>query len=195
MTDVPSSATGQPLRRFATLCDDAFKGSLARYGFSPVRGAAGRHKLLASRVYRVGELYVRVSASTHPRDIPPRCTLVVGEGSHGFPEADWNSVALWQLMAPPGAAQLAAEPYLLVHVGQLPSLFRRMRADLEESGSDFLSGDLGRFRAIRSALAESRSPYTIWRPDQRGHYLPIDDPESAALRIRYVSEADQDATE
>lgn len=186
MTRVSSSATGEPLRRFATLCDAAFKAVLALYGFLPVRGMPRPHKFLGSRLYREGERYVRVSATTHPRDTPSRTTLVVGEGSHEFPESDWNSVALWQLEP----VQVAEEPYLLGRVGQLPSLLRRMRADLERTASDFLSGDLRRFRAVRSAVAQSRSPYTIWRPMQSGKYLPVDDPESAALRSRYAAQAE-----
>ncbi len=191
MDAVPSSATGEPLRRFATLCDHAFKGPLAHYGFTPIRGAPRQHKLFASRLYRAGELYVRVSAITHPGDAPARTSLLVGEGSHEFPEADWNSVALWQL----GPVQITAEPYLLGDVRQLPSLLQRMRTDLERTASDFLSGDLRRFRAVRSALAQSRSPYTIWKPVQPGHYLPVEDPMSAALRKRFAADADKDATE
>ena len=190
MTPV-SSAMGAPLRRFPTLCDEALKAPLALHGFLPVPAVRRQHQFLGSRLYRKGQLYVRVSAITHPRDPPSRTTLVLGEGSHEFPESDWNSVALWQLEG--DQVQMSDEPYLLGHVGELPALLRRMRTDLVRTASDFLSADLRRFRAVRAALARSRSPYTIWIPMQPGHYAPVEDPESAALRRRYA--ADEDASE
>ena len=77
-------------------------------------------------------------------------------------------------------------------IERLPSLLRRMSADLEGAAADFLSGDRRRFRAVRAALAASRSPHTIWSPAEKGQYLPSQDPESTALRARYAAEAEPD---
>jgi hypothetical protein len=194
MTTQRSSIEGQPIRRFATVCDAAFKAPLAGYGFRPVRGTLAQTKM-ARRIYRAGDLYVRVSATTHPMDVPAHCTLTVGEGSHEFPDADWNAITLWQLAAESQAHPPAEEPYLLPDIGQLPSVLQLMSADLQRLGADFLAGDLRHFRAVRARVAAARTPYRIWSPAPGGRYSPTDDPESTALRTRYASEGSPDAHE
>ena len=187
MTAQISSAEGQPVRGFATACDAAFKAPLATHGFTPVRGMPGRHRFLAQRIYRAGELYVRVSATTHPRDAPAHCALVLGEGSHDFPDGDWNAIALWQLATERLSSSAPAEdPYPLREIGQLPSVLQLMNSDLQRIGADFLAGDLRHFRAMRAHLTASRRPYTSWSRAEGGRYLRSDDPESTALRARYA---------
>ena len=185
MTAQISSAEGQPVRGFATACDAAFKAPLAAHGFTPVRVKPAKTRFFAQRIYRAGDLYVRVSTTTHPRDAPAHCALALGEGSHEFPDGDWNAIALWQL-ATEGQSSSAPYPYPLREIGQLPSVLQLMNADLQRTGTDFLVGDLRRFRAMRARVAASRSPYTIWSPAEGGRYLPSDDPDSTALRARYA---------
>ena len=189
MTGPDSTAVGQPLRRFATSCDSAFKTLLAKYGFAPVQAMRSPGKYRAVRLYRSGDRYVRVTASTDPRDAPAHCTAAVGEGSHQFPEGDWNSIQLLQL-AVHGAttSPLAADRYVLRTIAQLPAVLRQMSLDLESAAADFLSGDVRRFRAVRAAVAASRAPYTIWAPAEKDRYVPREDPVSAALRARYAAE-------
>ena len=152
-----------------------------------MRGKPAKTRFFAQRIYRAGELYVRVSATTDPRDAPAHCSLVLGEGLHEFPEGDWNAIALWQLgTEDPSSSAPAETPYQLREIGQLPSVLQLMNTDLQQTGADFLAGDLRRFRAKRARLAASRSPYTIWSPAQGGRYVPSDDPESTALRARYA---------
>jgi hypothetical protein len=161
-----------------------------------VRGTPAQTRFLARRIYRAGDLYVRVSATTHPMDAPAHCTLVVGEGSHEFPDADWNAIALWQLAAEgQSAPPPAEEPYPLRDIGQLPAVLQFMSAELQQTGADFLAGDLRRFRAVRARVAAARSPYRIWSPAPEGRYLPADDPASAALRARYAAERTPEAHE
>lgn len=130
---------------------------------------------------------MRVSATTHPRDAPAHCALVLGEGSHEFPDGDWNAIALWQLVTEGESSSAPAEdPYPLREIGRLPSVLQLMNADLQKTGADFLAGDLRGFGARRARLAASRSPYTIWSPSEGGRYLPSDDPASTTLRARYA---------
>jgi hypothetical protein len=194
MTIQLSSVEGQPIRRFATVCDAAFKAPLAGYGFRPVRGTLA-HPKVARRIYRAGDRYVGVSATTHPMDAPAHCTLAVGEGSHEFPDADWNAIALWQLAAEGHAPPPVEEPYRLPDIGQLPSVLQLMNADLLRLAADFLAGDLRHFRAVRAGVAAARMPYRIWSPAPGGGYSPTEDPKSAALRTRYAAEGTRDADE
>ena len=185
----------QPIRRFATICDAEFKAPLAKFGFTPVRGTSGQTKVAARRIYRTGDLYVRVSATTHPMDGPAHCTLVLGEGSHEFPDADWNAVALWQLAEGPAAPPPTEEPYLLPDIGQLPSVLKLMNVDLQRTGADFLAGDLRHFRAVRARVVAARTPYKIWSPAPGGRYSMTEDAESTALRTRYAAEGTPETQE
>jgi hypothetical protein len=121
-------------------------------------------------------------------DGPAHCTLMLGEGSHEFPDADWNAVALWQLAEGPGAPPPTEEPYLLPDAGELTSVLKRMNADLQRMGADFLAGDLRHFRAVRARVVAARTPYRIWSPAPGGRYSVTEDPDSAALRTRYAAE-------
>ena len=138
MTAPDSTAVGQPLRRFATSCDSAFKMLLAKHGFAPLQGMRSSGKYLAMRLYRAGDRYVKVTATTDPRDAPARCSVAVGEGSHQFPDGDWNSLELWQLAVIGGpTAPVSAQHYVLRSVAELPPLLQQMSSDLEVAAADF----------------------------------------------------------
>jgi hypothetical protein len=186
MSTSTSTAAGQPIRRFATDCDAAFRAMLDRYGFRPAAKDASTY--LASRVYRCGERYVQVTATTHVLDEQSHCQVYVGEGSHDWPDTDWNKVALWQLAVARGGAQPKGDPYPLRTVADISNILRRMSEDLEREAADFLAGDLRQLQTVRAKVAETRRAYQIWEPQKDGSYQPREDPESAALRSRYAAE-------
>jgi hypothetical protein len=144
---------------------------------------------LASRLYRLNERYIKVSATTHWRDAPACCEVHLGEGSETWPESDWNAIALWQLgceSTPPPRT----DPFRLRDVADLPRVLRRVCAALLRDGKDFLAGDLRRFRKARAASAARRQPYMIGEIGRDGRYVAHAEPESAALRARFASESE-----
>lgn len=164
---------------FSACCDYAFEPILMPCGF--VHAARKAEKYLAWHVYRNGERYIEVTASTHPRDYPSSCQLYLGEGTLEWPESDWNRVALGYLRA----ARPAPKEYLIPADGQLGQLMRQMATDLQRDATDFLAGDLHRFYLARAMVVQARSPYVIYQPDGEGGYSRHDDPHSAALRERF----------
>src|SRR5689334_14351589 len=64
------------------------------------------------RVYRKNNQYIMIDANMDPRDYPYFWNVVLGEGATEMPEADWNNIALWQLMRPlenPSAKELSVK--------------------------------------------------------------------------------------
>jgi hypothetical protein len=170
---------------------------LSRYGFTRVKRDVTRS--LAKHVYRAGERYVEVTATEHPRDGPSHCQVLLGEGSHAWPETDWNRVALWQLAhaQSPDESPTPAVPgeYEIVGADGLETALRRASADLERVGGVFLAGDLHLFREVRAAMMRGRTPYQILSPGPDGRYVTQEDPESADLKRRYSQAEPSDLTD
>src|SRR5688572_17775560 len=172
-------ATDQPIVGFADLADAAFREPLQRVGFHPVNEREPvSNQYYDSRVYRNGDRYIEIYASTHYRDAPAQTRVHLGEGSLEWPEKDWNSIALWHLAD-------RKDLYYIRDVNELPHLLGRMAADLNEVAQDFLTGDMKRFRHVRAEVTKSREPYTIHAPDEKGRYRSRIDEESAELKRRF----------
>jgi hypothetical protein len=176
------------MRRFTTLCDAAFAPLLSRHGFTRVVREVDRS--LATHIYRAGERYVKVTATDDPRDGPSHCQVILGEGSHAWPETDWNTVALWQLAQAqaaeaPEAAGGTVGSYEFTGTGGLGDALRRASADLERFVAAFLAGDVRGFREVRAAITRERTPYQIHSSGPDGRYVTREDPQSAELKRRY----------
>jgi hypothetical protein len=166
-----------------------FDAALAIHGFAP-GGEADVETTYGARTYIAAPRYVRLTANVEPRDAPFYCDVHLGEGATTWPEADWNKIALWQLIdrVAPGGREGGAGRYPLAGPSDLVPQFERMLADLLRYGAGFLGGDPRDFRRVRAALARARAPYTMYRPDERGRYIAQVDPASAALRERFSCE-------
>ena len=181
------SGSGQRIRGFVALCDAAFRPMLEAYGFQ-LTPSATEDKYGGARTYRKADLYISVGATTDPRNGPSYCQVTLGEGSLDWPEVDWNGVALFHLAVARGEPWPEEDPYLITDVSQLPALLEMMAQDLKREASDFLDGDLKRFRAARTGLIRLGRPYQIGEPDGHGGYRWRDDPKSAALMKKFAPE-------
>lgn len=172
-------ATDQPIVGFADLADAAFREPTEKVGFLPVNERnAVSNQYYDSRIYRNGERYIEIYASTHYRDAPAQARVHLGEGSLEWPEKDWNAIALWHLADRKGV-------YYIQDVKELPQLLRKMADDLNEVAQDFLRGDTKRFRRVRAEVTKKRKPYTIHTPDEKGRYRTRIDEDSAELKRRF----------
>lgn len=164
--------------RFARLADEAVGDLLAEHEFEPTskEDLGGAY----SRTYRSGERYICVTASTQWRDEGPHCQAHLGEGPDTWPEKDWNAVALWRLIGEPRHYPISG-----VEKDDIAEALRSFRDDLERHASDFLRGEVERFRDVLVAQNEDREPYRIHRPGKDGTYTASVDPESAELKARY----------
>ena len=173
------------LAQFPALCDQAFGPLLRSHGFRRAEREVGS---LYSRLTYVDDArYIAITANVDPRDAPYHCGIAVGEGGREMPERDWNAVALWRLAQDraPESAPPDQESYRITDVEDLAAVVRRMAADLSQYASDFLRGELARFRHMRAAQTREREPYTIWEPGEAGSYVCRPDPVSAALKERF----------
>jgi len=154
---------------------------LAGFGFS--QKAEEVDRWTASVSFINGTRYVRLSANSDPRDPPSYCNVVLGEGDLGWPEVDWNGIALWRLATDQGDS--GAAEYALEAESAVPELVERMRADIERYGLGFLRGDVSGFRRVRAETNRTRGPYLIHKPNGDGTYRTEVDPESAELKARF----------
>jgi hypothetical protein len=177
--------TNQPIRRFTTLCDRAFKARLAKFGFIRVSKMSKSH--LCSHIYRNANLYITVFANTHFRDAPNYCGVNLGEGSDKWPESDWNSIALWQMVKRQNPEEFndEAPPYGLRYSEELPKELEHMSEHLLTYASDFLKSDLTVFHEIRSAITQGREPYKVYQLNEEGRYEISIDEESMRLKERF----------
>ncbi len=165
------------VKQFVALADDTFAEALATFGFAPV--ASDNHDSWhCSRTYRSGERYIEITASCHPRDGGPECRVILGDGSHEWPDRDWNAIALWRLIGKGGN-------YCFKRVEDLDALLPKMSSDLLSEATDFLQGDVARFTAKRKEQNRGRTPYTIHEPQPDGSYSSRPDPESEDLKSRF----------
>ena len=163
--------------KFVALVDGIFAESMLSLGFTPA-GEDPHDDWHCSRRFRAGERYVEISASCHPRDGVPECRIVLGEGSNEWPECDWNSIALWRLRGQGGN-------YPFHSTNEIAEVLVRMRDDLLQYATDFLTGDTDRFLEQRAAQNRDREPYKVYSPQSDGSYRMAYDPESQELKNRF----------
>jgi hypothetical protein len=140
---------------------------------------------IATCAFRNGSRYVEAVVNLHPRDMPHYCNVVLGEGGRAWPEADWNTLALWRMIrAQPGGSAAASE-YVIRSADELPDTVERMRTDLLSHAVGFLKGDVETFRTLRAEVNRSREPYKIHHPAEQSGYVAETDPVSEALKERF----------
>ena len=172
------------VQTFVDLATSRIGPALAEFGFAP-EPLEFLDKHVATVGYRNGNRYVEARITLHPRDLPFHGNIVLGEGSRSWPEADWNSVALWQLIHAHPGGDPKASVYRLTSDDEVPNVVEAMRADLLCYAGDFLGGGVEMLRKIRGEVNHSREPYKIYRPAEDGGYKSEIDPESAALKERF----------
>ena len=160
---------------FPRVCSDVFDGFLSDRGFKLKEKSYSdnscKHLHVVSRP-EFSDLYVEISLSTDFRDWPCRVDVDLGEGSHCWPDRDWNFIPLCYLAN-------KQKGYPLSCLGDLEKVMRVCAADLLTNGSKFLGGDLAEFRKIRARMNSARSPYMIGK---------VVDPVSQALKEKYSKE-------
>lgn len=147
-------------RTFVAQVDRVFAKPLAAFGFEP-DGEDHQDDWYACRRFRRGEHFIEITASCHVRDGRPECGVILGEGSYGWPECDWNAIALWRLNGAEGN-------YPFTNVRKVPSILAGMLTELNRDAKDFLRGDLERFHEKLAAQAAERQPYKIHYPSRDG---------------------------
>jgi len=152
-------------------------------GLGFLRGEAELDRWTACIWFINGTRYVRLSATSDPRDAPSYCNVVLGDGHLEWPEVDWNGIALWRLARAQGDSE--ASEYPLNAAVDVPALVERMRADLERYALGFLRGDLSIFKRVRAEANRTREPYKIRIPNGDGTYRTEVDPDSAELKARF----------
>jgi len=170
------------MTKFEGLALKVFLEPLERHGFALEATETDRE--FCRLTFVNGERYVRIAASIHPLDLPHEFSVVLGEGSREFLEADWNSIALWRVRNLIEGGDTGSN-YSLQKRGRVPELLDQAKDELLEFGMDFLGGDLTDFRQARSDQNRQRQPYQVYSPDENGVYAAADEPESAKMKAKY----------
>lgn len=185
MRQAPERGTMQSINYRAEFA--AVAELLTGHGFvrRPVGRNPYRRYVCRKYLYRKGDLYVEATVSFHPRDFPFCCRVVLGEGSMGWPDCDWNSVALWRLVqaTAPDHYPSGVQPYAVPSPEDIAPVMLAVRDDLRQFGQDFLAV----FRSVRAVQNQERQPYNVYSPGTDGRYQVAAEPESQRLKERYSS--------
>ncbi len=135
-------------------------------------------------IYRKQETYIKISASTHPRDYPNHYNIILGEGSSDWPDTDWNTVALWWIKKEI-SPDLNAKEYSLTDFEKIDYSLKNAKNELEKYGDSFLNGDLTIFRKVRQRINQQREAYMIHQKDNTGRFKTIIDSVSKKLKKKF----------
>ena len=170
------------MKEFSKLALSVFNEALSSYDFKKV--SKKTESDYCKIVFVNGERYIVITANSDPRDSPAYFNIVLGEGSHSFPDTDWNAVALWRLKNYIDNNDRASE-YDLETSKSISGLLELSKIELLKYGADFLANDLRYFRQTRSQMNRDRKPYKrTWR-NEKGEYITVYDPESMKLKEMY----------
>lgn len=172
------------LGQFSKLIFDNFSEFLKQYGFQYIRKRI--EKYFCEIIYAKQKLYISFEANIHPRDYPPYFNILLGEGSIGWPDYDWNNIALWHFIKQTKEKNSIQE-YSLEDSSKLEKNLERAKRDLIKYGRSFLNGDLSYFYQIRKGLNKDREPYRISTKNKDGSYSEKYDKESIKLKEKYSS--------
>jgi hypothetical protein len=164
-------------KQFVMQSDGVFLELLSEHGFV-VDGYDKEDDWHVCRRYRSGDRYIEITADCHFRDGKPECALILGHGSHEWPETDWNKIALWR-------SRGEGENYPFNTTSEIPDILHRMSIDLTKLAADFLANDLSEFTMARANQNRDRQPYIIHSPQPDGSYRSTIDPESEQLKRRF----------
>jgi len=168
---------------FADKALDIFSPEMEKFGFIRYRTEIGAN--LTTIVFRKDTQYIKIDASTEPRDLNDCYKIILGEGdSEDFWEWDWNSVALWRLkqtIDPNTKVQEYSFPFR----DKISYSLINAKNELLKYGLTFLNGDLPIFYNTRQEQNRDREPYKIHSPDKNGKYQTIDEPKSVEMKKKY----------
>lgn len=164
-------------KQFVAQVDRVLMELLSEHGFAE-DGHEREDDWHVCRRFRSGDRYIEVTADCHFRDGQPECRLILGHGSHEWPETDWNKIALWVLRG-------SGQNYPFNSTDEILGILEQMCIELTRDAADFLGNDLARFKAARAKQNRARRPYTIHGPLPDGSYGSMLDPESAELRRKF----------
>lgn len=107
------------------------------------------------------DLYVEIWATTYYRADVDRIVITLGEGGPGYPENQFNSISLSDLVChvdPTRRGELAEEfgLYTIPEIEELERVARIAAEDLFAFGNGFLAGDLALFYELRKTLNRNK---------------------------------------
>jgi hypothetical protein len=166
-----------------------FNSFLSRYGFTKTTEQIEKYNFTV--IYRNKERYIEFGCALYPQDYNYYYLIKLGEGSNEFPEDDWNAVSLTRFFDE--ETLLEVKDIYGLNYKRITERFIRERLLknkelLEKHASDFLSGDLIKFKKIRAEISKEREPYKWLTPDKNGKYQAEYDRRSLALKEKYSKE-------
>ncbi len=174
--------TNKDLIRFVETASEIFDTLLDNHGFK--NEIKEVENSFCTMIYKRDDLYIKISASIHPRDYPYYYNIIIGQGSTDWPETDWNSIALWHIKKEI-SPELKAKEYSLVDFDKIDFSLKNAKCELEKYGDSFLNGELTTFEKVRQAINQQREPYKIHQKDQTGRFKTIIDSVSKKLKERF----------
>ena len=163
---------------------EVFDGFLKRFSFRRLFYKSEQYGF--RRMYTRNDQYIVISANIHPRDYPAYWNITLGEGSHEWPETDWNTIALWHLKENVLKDVNVSDYSLNNHDTKVVrKQLENARKDLNDFAYGFLIGQMEDFYMVRAKVNESREPYKIYSPDKKGRYVERIDQESLKLKHKY----------
>ncbi len=183
MTEIKKNKkTDKNIIKFADTASFVFDDFLNFHGFKSELKEI--EEFFCTLIYRKQETYIKISASTHPRDYPNHYNIILGEGSSDWPDTDWNSVALWRIKKEI-SPDLKAKEYSLTDFEKIDDCLKNAKNELEKFGDSFLNGDLTIFRKVRQRINQQREPYKIHQKDNSGRFKTIIDKVSKKLKEKF----------
>jgi hypothetical protein len=171
------------LERFKKIVLDNFSDFLRQYNFNCTKER--KEQYFYEIIYTKQKLYIKFVINIKPEDYPPYFNVVLGEGSIDWPDADWNSIALWHYLKQVKEGDIIKN-YSTEGLSKLNESLKIAKEDLTKFGKDFLKGDLASFYQIRKNINQKREPYKIYTKNKDGSYLEKYDDESVKLKEKYT---------
>ena len=173
-------------KAFKKAITDEFDGYLKTIGFKRIRQRADKDGF--SIIYRCGERYLVFGASLEPRAYPFFYAIALGEGSHEFPDSDWNAIPIFLLIKDLADFEKSQEVFSIeydISNDQIVQKIKAARELLEKHGNSFLENNLEQFRNLRAAQNRDREPYKLLVPQADGTYKMEYEKHSSKLKEKY----------
>ncbi|MHB1049997.1 MAG: hypothetical protein ACYC09_07960 [Bacteroidota bacterium] len=168
------------LKQYRIKIIETFEEMLKDYGFDLTTKKMDKES--CTIIFCKDKLYIRFSATTHPRDYPSNSfNIILGEGELDFPESDWNSIPLSAIKNYKQKNSIVSE-YSLKY---LDREIKKAKSDLLEFGLDFLKLKLKLFHDTRKYHNQQREPYKIYSPNNIGKYTEAVDSVSSKLKRKF----------
>lgn len=161
---------------------------LEEYGFKCIKSEADGSGF--NVVFRDEKRYILIGASLKEEDYPYYFYISFGEGSDEMPESEWNAVAFWRIMQSVSPDDYKKylhifEISIAIREEQIAEIIRGSSELCKICGSEFLTGDLSLFRAVRAEQNRDREPYKIYQLGPDGKHKLIYEEQSVALKEKY----------